>query len=161
MPALTESYESLFVGSMDWRRGFGFGRFAVDNTWTNSMRESVTAIASEYMQAPSWKSHVVIQPKLFSNGQKDSAFSVMGNTYIGLYSVWDEVQDDQQNMEWLGRMAAKLDTYAVGHYANEIDAANDIPRLKRCFSVDAWERLRSIREKWDPQHILHDFPGLS
>ena len=64
LPRMQESYEKLFVESMDWRRGFGFGRFAVENAWTNDMQAAVKGIAAEFMQAPSWKSHVVIQPKL-------------------------------------------------------------------------------------------------
>jgi FAD/FMN-containing dehydrogenase len=160
LPSIPESFEKLFVDSMDWRRGFGFGRFAVENAWTNDLHSAVTAIAEDFIQAPSWKAHVVIQPKLVTQGG-DAAFSVSGNTYIGLYSVWDEADQDTESTDWLRRASRTLDEHAVGHYVNEIDAASDTKRLRKCFSEKAWARLRNIREQWDPDRVLHDFPGLS
>ena len=161
LPSQPETYEDLFASSMDWRRGFGFGRFAVENAWTNSMREAVTEIASGFIQAPSWKSHIVVQPKNFSVRQRDGAFSVMGNTFIGIYCVWDEEQQDEQNLAWFRALSTDLDRFAVGHYVNEIDAASNPERLKQCYSGDAWQRLRKIRAHWDPENTVHDFPGLS
>ena len=43
LPAMTESFEQLFSSSMDWRRGFGFGRFAVENAWCDDRRAAVEA----------------------------------------------------------------------------------------------------------------------
>ena len=58
-------------------------------------------------------------------------------------------------------MTDRLDEFGVGHYVNEIDAARDSHRLERCYSSDAWQRLRSIRHSWDSGNIMHDYPGLS
>lgn len=161
LPSIPESYERLFIDSMDWRRGFGFGRFAVDNAWTDDIRAAVEAIAAEFMQTPSWKSHVVVQPKLAPATIADAAFSVAGNTYIGIYSVWDDAAQDEAGLSWLRRMSGHLKAYAVGHYINEINAGDDPDRIRRCYSSEAWERLRAIRDRWDPQRVMHDFPGLS
>lgn len=161
LPRMQESYEKLFVESMDWRRGFGFGRFAVENAWTNDIESAVRGISREFMQTPSWKSHVVIQPKIAPAVADGGAFSVAGNTYIGVYSVWDDEEEDDANVAWLRRMSAQLDTFGVGHYINEIDAAADTGRIRKCYSDDAWLKLRSVRERWDPDQVFHDFPGLS
>ena len=42
-----------------------------------------------------------------------------------------------------------------------VNAAADTSRISRCYSAAAWQQLRAIREHWDPQHVMHDFPGLS
>ncbi len=161
MGPLVESFEKLFVDSMDWRRGFGFGRFAVENAWVDNRREAVSAVADAYLRAPSWKSHVVIQPKLRKAVDGYGAFSRAAGTYIGLYSVWDEGVNDRQNEGWLRDLSGALDNFSVGHYVNEIDARNDQQRLQDCYSKDSWQTLRSLRRKWDPQNVLHDFPGMS
>ncbi|MCY4565453.1 MAG: FAD-binding protein [Gammaproteobacteria bacterium] len=160
-PLVHESYEKLFVDGVDWRRGFGFGRFGVENAWTDSPRRAIEAIADEFMRAPSWKDHVVIQPKLSRAVAGDAAFSVAGNTYIGIYSVWENAEEDEAEIAWLRRMSGKLDEHAVGHYINEIDAAEDPRRVRQCYSTAAWARLRNIRKHWDAHQVMHDFPGLS
>ena len=160
-PLVHESYEKLFVDGVDWRRGFGFGRFGVENAWTDNPRSAIQAIADEFTRAHSWKSHVVIQPKLSPAIAADAAFSVAGNTYIGIYSVWEDAANDEAEISWLRRMSSKLDEHSVGHYINEIDAAADPRRVRRCYSGEAWTRLRKIRERWDPDGVMHDFPGLS
>lgn len=160
-PLIHESYEKLFVDGVDWRRGFGFGRFGVENAWTDNVRAAVEAIADEFMRAHSWKDHVVIQPKLSPAVIGDGAFSVAGKTYIGIYGVWEEAANDKAEISWLRRMSSKLDKHAVGHYINEIDAAADPHRVRRCYSAAAWTRLREVRAHWDAHQVMHDFPGLS
>ena len=161
LPSLPESFEKLFVDSMDWRRGFGFGRFAVENAWTGETGAAVRAVAADFLEAPSWKTHVVIQPKLRLPDAGDGAFSVAGSTYIGLYCVWDEQNQDAASDAWLRRASGTLDSHATGHYVNEIDAFDATERLRSCYSEAAWKRLRAIRRQWDPDDVFHDFPGLS
>ncbi|MDH5617637.1 MAG: FAD-binding oxidoreductase [Gammaproteobacteria bacterium] len=161
MPAVAESFEKLFSDSMDWRRGFGFGRFAVENAWTNDRAEAVRGIAAEFMKAPAGHSHVVVQPKLAPAIDGNGAFSAAGNTYIGIYGVWNDGDTDDANVAWLNRMCSSLDKHAVGHYINEINAANDPDRVKACYSTENWKRLRDIRNHWDPENLFHDFPGVS
>lgn len=159
LPAMEETYEQLFSGSMDWRRGFGFGRFAVENAWCDDRRTSVEAIANVYVNAPSWKSHVVIQPKFAEAIDGHGAFSVAAETYIGVYSVWDGDETDTANVGWLREMSETLDQHAVGHYINEIDAFTNTARARQCFSEVNWKRLRKLRADWDPDEVLFDFPG--
>ncbi len=159
LPAMTESFEKLFSDSMDWRRGFGFGRFAVENAWTNDRRTAVETIAKIYMDSPSWKSHVVVQPKLAEAVDGHSAFSVAGDTFIGVYGVWDDADADMQNINWLRRMSATLDESAVGHYINEVDAFENGARARACFSEESWQQLRALRAKWDSGRVFYDFPG--
>nr|XP_061804785.1 uncharacterized protein LOC133596049 [Nerophis lumbriciformis] len=156
-----ESYEKLFSSSMDWRRGFGFGRFGVENGWTGQRRKAVMEVAKRFVDAPSWKSHVVIQPKLAPAVDGYGAFSVADDTYIGLYSVWDESERDGENLTWLKEVASALDRYSSGHYINEINSEDNPQRVRGCYSPDCFQRLRALRRQWDPDGVLHDFPGLS
>ena len=161
MPAVAESFEKLFSDSMDWRRGFGFGRFAVENAWTNERTDAIHGIAEEFMAAPAGHSHVVVQPKLAPAIDGNGAFSAAGDTYIGIYGVWNDEDTDETNVGWLNRMRSRLDRHAAGHYINEINAANGVDRVKACYSAESWERLRGIRSEWDPENLFHDFPGVS
>ena len=161
VPFQPESFESLFVDSMDWRRGFGFGRFAVDNAWVDDLRAGVRAVAEAYAAAPSWKSHVVVQPKLRPLPEADAgAFSIMDSTYLAAYAVWDDRADDDANQAWIRQMGSALETQATGRFINETDVASNPHRIRQCYSEPAWNRLTDLRRQRDPLGTFFDFPGL-
>ena len=161
IPFAPTNMENLFVESMDWRRGFGFGRFGVENIWSDNIANVIDALAKNYPGAPSWKSHVVIQPKIKKMINGAGAFSRADRTYVGVYSVWDDANADKDNLNWLDHMATILQPYAKGHYINETNVAEHQERAKNSFSASAWNQLRNLRQDLDPHSVLHDLPGIS
>jgi FAD/FMN-containing dehydrogenase len=51
-------------------------------------------------------------------------------------------------------MIADLDQYAVGHYVGESDIVADPGRAARSYSKTNWERLQTLRRKYDPEGIF-------
>ncbi|MFM8517269.1 MAG: BBE domain-containing protein [Nevskiaceae bacterium] len=54
-----------------------------------------------------------------------------------------------------------MQPFASGNYINELDAFSRPDLLPRCFAPEAFERLRALRRRYDPEGLFHDFPGLS
>jgi FAD/FMN-containing dehydrogenase len=154
------TFEQSFVESMDFRRGFGLGRFGVDNIWTNDPRAALAALATAYAESPSWKSHVVISMRPPDLAASDAACRMHGSTYLGLYASWDEVEADAENLAWLRRCAGAIAPMATGHYINEIDAERDPGLVERSFDVSGWRRLAGVRERYDPDARFVGFFGL-
>jgi FAD/FMN-containing dehydrogenase len=50
---------------------------------------------------------------------------------------------------------------AVGQYINEVDAFRDPSVLQRCFNQQAWQRLATLRRKYDPHGVFAPWPGTS
>lgn len=153
------TFEHSFVESMDFRRGFGLGRFGVDNVWTNDTQVALNVLATPFSEAPSWKSHVVISMRPSDLAAPDAACRMHGNTYLGVYASWDGAAQDDANLAWLRRCAAALRPVAVGHYVNEIDAESDPHIVERCFDAEAWRRLGVVRERYDPDRRFVGFFG--
>ena len=130
-----------------------------DNIWTNDLRTTVTAAAAAYVDAPSWKSHVVVQPKLHDAGAT-GAFSSSGSTYLAAYSVWDEARDDEINTAWLNGFGQQVRDWAAGHYINEYDVLDPSRSNAAAFSPAAWQKLRELRQRYDPEQRLETLPGL-
>lgn len=154
------TFEQLAVESMDWKRGFGFGRYAVDNIWTNNLESSVAAAAKVFADAPSWKTHVVVQPKWQATAT-DSAFSASASTYLAGYAVWDEPEHDDENKAWLGQFMAEVQPWTAGNYINEFDVLANANRNAAAFSKEAWARLGNLRREYDPDQVLESLPGLA
>lgn len=154
------TFEQSFVESMDFRRGFGLGRFGVDNIWTNEPQAALNALAAAFSEAPSWKSHVVISMRPSDLAAPEAACGMHGNTYLGVYASWDGAERDSDNLAWLRRCAAALRPMAAGHYINEIDAESDPSLVERCYVAEAWRRLGVVRERYDPDRRFVGFFGL-
>ena len=154
------NFEQLFIESIDAKMGFGFGRFGVDNIWASRTEEVMRVLRDEFVKALSHKSHTVIsfadQPLNIPN----AAFSVSGPVYVGTYAVWDEAENDEGNIAWLRALMTSLQPFSEGSYINEIDVEGAPHKLRECFSAEAWERLRQVRQTYDPDGIFHDFFGI-
>ncbi len=142
----------------------GEHRYLADTLWTNSPPARVLAASREhFMHAPSSKS---IELFAFSTGAErsplpDCAYSMTGDALLLCYAIWQQPEDDAANAEWHRATIAALDKYAVGHYVGESDIIAHPGRAQRSYSKPNWQRLNTLREKYDPDGLFHaDFsPG--
>jgi FAD/FMN-containing dehydrogenase len=155
------SLQGMAVSSVDASMGLGFGRYAVDTVWTDKLPEVMAAIADHFAKASSAKTHFVVSPKLNRELPDNAAFSMIGNTFVGAYTMWDEAVGDAKNFAWLAGASALMRPLAVGQYINEVDAFLDPAAPQRCFSVEAWKRLAMLRRQYDPQDLFYSWPGSS
>ena len=105
------------------------------------------------------KTHYVVSPKLNRTLPRDAALSMIGDAFVGAYSMWDEAVDDEANFNWLDGASARMRPLAMGQYINEVDAFRDPAVPSHCFSAEAWNRLAELRGCYDPQGLFYTWPG--
>jgi FAD/FMN-containing dehydrogenase len=133
-------------------------RYLVDTLWTNSPPANVLAVSREcFTDAPSSNS---IELFTFSTGAEpspipDSAYSVSGDALLICSAIWERPEDDTANAAWHRATIAALDEYAIGHYIGESDIIADPGRAERSYSKSSWQRLKTLREKYDPNGLFH------
>ena len=154
------SLEQMQVQSVDTRMGLGFGRYAVDTVWTNRLPDVMAAVRDHFASAHSAKTHFVVSPKMNKALNNKAAASMIGDTFVGAYTMWDEAENDADNMRWLAGASQRMRPLAVGQYINEVDAFRDPSVLRRCFSADAWQRITRLRQKYDPLGVFANWPGI-
>jgi len=157
-PPKSTSLEQMSVESINPALGLGFGRYAVDTVWTDQLEAMADALKQQILKAPSPKTHFVVSPKVNRTLSDDAAFSVVGDTFVGAYTVWDEAAGDTDNLSWLKQTAHRLRGLSCGQYINEIDAFQDPSAPSRCFSPKAWGKLARIRQRYDPKRVLFGWP---
>lgn len=158
LPAKSTSLEQMSIESVNPAMGLGFGRYAVDTVWTDELSSMTATLQARILAAPSPKTHFVISPKLNKTLSTDAVFSMVGDTFVGAYTVWDDADDDAANFDWLATTRQGLAERALGQYVNEVDAFLDPSATARCFSSEAWQRLAGIRGRYDPAGIFHGWP---
>ncbi len=151
------SIEAMGKASVDWSRGLGFGRSAVDTVWTNNTGVLLEDLKHEFVSSPSAHNHVIVSYKINPHLRQDAAFSVIGDAFVGAYGVWEDADADQENFDWVSAMGATMRKYAHGQYINEVNAFQDSGVQQRCFSADAWQRLQGLKRKYDPDNRYHGF----
>jgi FAD/FMN-containing dehydrogenase len=153
------SFDTLLdLGSRLWPERH---RYMADTLWSDSPPAQPLAIAREhFLRAPSPKSLALCA---FSTGAGDNlarlpgaAFSMTAKTLLLCYAIWDQPGDDTANVVWHREMMAALDPFAIGHYVGESDIVSQPARAERSFAQANWQRLRSLRRKYDPHDAFHD-----
>jgi FAD/FMN-containing dehydrogenase len=132
-------------------------RYLVDSFWTNSPPANVLATSCEhFVDASSTKS---IELLSLSTGAEpvalpDCAYSMSGDTLVICSTMWERSEDDAANAAWHRATIAALDEYAIGHYIGESDIVTDPGRAERSYSKSNWQRLKTLREKYDPNGLF-------
>jgi FAD/FMN-containing dehydrogenase len=133
-------------------------RYLTETLWTRSPCARILEISREhFMQAPSPKSTQLLS---FVTGPKplqlpDGAYSMSGDALLICSAIWERPEDDAANAGWHRAIVAALDQYAVGHYIGESDIIAHPDRAERSYSQASWQRLKSLRDKYDPDGLFH------
>jgi len=136
-------------------------RYLSDTLWTNSAPGEVLGLSRDhFLRAPSSKA---LQNFLFSTGPRvalpDGAYSITGDALLLCYAIWERPEDDAANRAWHRAAIAALDKYAVGHYVGESDIVRDPERAARSYSAANWERLKTLRQHYDPEGLFYGHFG--
>ena len=159
MPTVATTMEKVLIGSVDPNVGLGFGRYNVETIWSNDLASSMEALVEPFVESPYHKAHVLSTPRHGAALRPDAAFSSLGSSFVGIYSIWDDEKEDANNVTWTHEAAAAMAPTASGHYINEIDGFAFPEKISECFSSDANERLEKLRSHYDPNGLFHGFPG--
>jgi FAD/FMN-containing dehydrogenase len=153
----------LEMGSMPWPERH---RYLADALWTNSPpSEVLTTLRKHFMQAPSAKSQATFVVSTGgvqdSSSGTDGSYSMTGDALMLCYAIWERPEDDGANIEWHRATLDDLDKFAVGYYVGESDIVAQPRRAERSYSKASWQRLRMLRQKYDPEALFLEHFGTS
>lgn len=132
-------------------------RYAVDNMWTHAPVEDLLPglrqIAATMPEAPS---HMLWMNWGPSPARPDMAFSVEDDTYLALYGVWRDPDDDAANLAWVAERMGEMD-----HLSSGIQLADEnlAQRPARFAAAENMARLDELRAIHDPGGLFHPWMG--
>ena len=130
--------------------------YAADNMWTDDSPEALTASLIDHMATmPSDKSAVIFLLRPHGEQRPGDDLPILGKIYFLCFNVWTDVEQSQANIEWRDQTMALAMPYSKGHYINEADFLARPSRVKDSFRSTAWEKLKAVRDKYDPDHVFH------
>ena len=131
-------------------------RWAVDNLWTDDPPQSLAARLIPHMSdLPSDKSSILFVFKPHLPELPDAALSMVGKTYVGSFNIWMDPEDDRKNIQWRDRAMSLIEPHTKGHYINESNFLAVPSRVEHSFSAPHWQKLKSLREKYDPDRLFY------
>lgn len=132
-------------------------RYAVDNMWTHAPVEDLLPglrkIAATLPEAPS---HMLWMNWGPSPPRPEMAYSVEDETYIALYGVWRDADDDAANVAWATERMAEMAPLASGIQLADENLGR---RPARFVSEANLARLDRVRERYDPDGLFHAWMG--
>jgi FAD/FMN-containing dehydrogenase len=74
---------------------------------------------------------------------------------VSAMAVWSEAEEDAQHIEWARSTAGAIEPWSLGGgYANYMQADEPVERVRAAFGDDAFERLRALKSRFDPENVL-------
>lgn len=136
-------------------------RYAADTLWSHEeLGVLLPRLGEQVASAPSDKS-LVLALKVASSHRKvpagQTAFEVLGSSYLVGYSVWEDPASDEANIRWLRAAMKTVEPFGSGHYIAESDLSADPSRAQRSYPPDAWERLQRLRAQYDPEGLFYSY----
>ncbi len=154
------TFERLYPDFFGTDKPGGYlGRYAAESAFTDQPGEILLAMADHFRWAPSPICHVIASYGLNLRQREDACFSGAARHYVGCFSIWDDAKDDERGFAWLDQAVPIMAPFATGHYVNEVEVRNRPDRIRSCYSDAAWNRLRALRAKYDPQQVFHTYLG--
>jgi len=75
---------------------------------------------------------------------------------VSAVATWQDAGLDEQYIGWARDTAAAIEPWSSsgGGYVNYMQADEPIERVRAAFGADAFERLRSLKRRYDPDNVL-------
>jgi hypothetical protein len=138
-------------------------RYDVGIIWSDADPASVLGgLRDRLAQAPSLRTEIlgaVTGPPTVDRSARDMAYSLAASLYIGSFTIWENADDDEANRRWHREMLQSLEPVTRGHYMGETDLLASPTRAADSLAPGVWERLQSIRHRYDPQGIFYGHIG--
>jgi FAD/FMN-containing dehydrogenase len=137
-------------------------RYVQDTLWSeDDFGVLLPRLAEHIVTAPSAKSLFMATMRPFGHAPDtpDTAFSMVANTLLLCYAIWENEKDDNNNVTWLRQAAAGILPRTTGHYIAEADLLAGPSRAADSFSAPAWSRLQAQKVRYDPGNMFHTFLG--
>ena len=76
---------------------------------------------------------------------------------VSVLSVWQDPALDAEQIAWAREGAAAIEpwSFSGGGYVNYMQADEPIERIRAAFGSETFDRLQKLKQKYDPDNILH------
>lgn len=153
-------YPALFALAGElWPPGH---RLLGDQVWANAGPAVVFERLRDLIADPPGSSFVmavpVPPPPAEAPPLPEMAFSKVGPTYVGLYTIWKDPAEDPRAHAWFRDASTALGPLSAGRYVGETDLETGTDRLASCFGDAQWKRLAAVRAQYDPEGRFYSFP---
>ena len=124
-----------------------------------SMQAVMEKFVDHFAAAPSPMSNVLCEVKPKPASLPDAAYSMRRRTFLSPYSFWMDEQEDEQNIAWMKRTQEILAPLSVGHFVSEADLEASPDRSERSYSKASWQKIKAVKNKYDPNGVFHTYLG--
>jgi FAD/FMN-containing dehydrogenase len=74
---------------------------------------------------------------------------------VSAMATWQDASRDEEHIQWARDTAAVIEPWSVsGGYANYMQADEPLERVRAAFGDEAFERLRALKKRYDPENVL-------
>ncbi|KKK13638.1 hypothetical protein P175DRAFT_0492612 [Aspergillus ochraceoroseus IBT 24754] len=134
-------------------------RYCVDNAFLRNDIDVAALLQTAFTTLPSKKS-MVLWNFMMPRSQRellDMALSIQSNHYCAVYAIWEDESEDGYCRSWVQTIMRGLETHSIGSYVGEYDFQ---ARACNVWGAEQYERLKHIKQKWDPHNRMCPCPGL-
>ncbi|WP_126173558.1 FAD-binding oxidoreductase [Altericroceibacterium xinjiangense] len=137
-------------------------RMAGDYLWTDASPGELLRAAQPVAEGPSIATISIFSPggdgcDAPDPGLFGCALSVGCGASAGIYALWDDPADDEAHLAWVSGADAALAPHRKGRYVGETDLTAGPERVEDCFAPACLDRLRALRERYDPEDRFFSF----
>jgi FAD/FMN-containing dehydrogenase len=139
-------------------------RTAVENIWTEDPGQCLLLLTEKMIAepTPSPRSFLLSGWSLNTTFRDESScVRTDARHYVSWYMIADKEEDIDPNYKWMDESVEIMRPFSRGHYINEIDPVRYPHHVQECFSADDWERLETLRNKYDPDGVFHTYVGTA
>lgn len=154
-PLVPTDVRDLVLGSASfYPEGY---RYAADNMWTNAPAEDLLHGYRRIAQTlPASPAHMMWMNWRPPDTRPDMAYSLEGNTYMALYSVWLDRADDPKFVDWPTQRMRELEHLGLGIQLADENLGR---RPAQFLAPNNARRLHEIRARRDSDGRFHSWMG--
>ncbi|MBT7950463.1 MAG: FAD-binding oxidoreductase [Gammaproteobacteria bacterium] len=132
-----------------------------NNIWTNDAR-ALLAIVEHYKKMPADSELLLALSHGRNTGiqRKDACYSSAGLHFLSSHLLWKGAENDDANNSWYKELNEILYPFATSHYVNQLDNEQHPSRIRASFSEENWQRLTTVRKKYDPDNRFFSYLGF-
>ncbi len=140
-------------------------RYDVGIIWSDADPATVLGgLRDRLAEAPSIRTEIlgaVTGPPTIDPSAPEMAYSMAAPLYIGSFTIWENPEDDEVNQRWHRDMLRSLEPVTRGHYMGETDLTASTTRARDSFAPGVWDRVKAIRQRYDPNGVFYTHIGQS
>ncbi|KAI0433727.1 FAD-binding domain-containing protein [Xylaria sp. FL1042] len=126
-------------------------RFCSDNIYVDNAVDDIPGVLEKAFTSLPTKKSFTLYFAMNPTSRRpllDMAHSLQSDHYVALYAIWDDAGDDALCTGWVHDIMRDTQRYSIGSYMGDADFQH---RTTRFWSKENGDRLRDIRQRWDPE----------